>query len=72
MSLSSAALKREINKDVISKEAILKRINYIDSAIKEISDVLNQLNAIKMPVFSDYVKDIKMVNFENDVSEPSK
>ena len=72
MSLSSAALKREINKDVISKEAILKRINYIDSAIKEISNVLNQLNAIKMPVFSDYVKDIKMVNFENDVSEPSK
>jgi DNA-binding response OmpR family regulator len=72
MSLSSAALKREINKDVISKEAILKRINYIDSAIKEISDVLNQLNAIKMPVFSDYVKDIKMVDFENDVSESSK
>jgi DNA-binding response OmpR family regulator len=72
MSLSSAALKREINKDVISKEAILKRINYIDSAIKEISNVLNQLNAIKMPVFSDYVKDIKMVDFENDVSESSK
>jgi DNA-binding response OmpR family regulator len=69
MSLSSAALKREINKNVISKEAIIKRINYIDTAIKEISDVLNQLNSIKMPVFSDYVKDIKMVDCENDVAE---
>ena len=72
MSLSSAALKREINKDVISKEAILKRINYIDTAIKEISDVLNQLNAIKRPVFSDYVKDIKMIDFEDDNVEATK
>ena len=70
MSLSSAALKREINKNVISKEAIIKRINYIDTAIKEISDVLNQLNSIKMPVFSDYVKDIKMIDCEKDVAEP--
>jgi DNA-binding response OmpR family regulator len=72
MSLSSAALKREINKDVISKEAILKRINYIDTAIKEISDVLNQLNAIKRPIFSDYVKDIKMIDCEDDTVEASK
>jgi two-component system, sensor histidine kinase and response regulator len=72
MSLSSAALKREVNKDVISKEAILKRINYIDTAIKEISEVLNQLNSIKKPVFSDYVKDIKMIECENDIVEASK
>ncbi len=69
MSLSSAALKREINKEVISKEAIFKRLNYIDVAIKEISDVLNQLNSIKKPVFSDYVKDIKMVDCEKDKIE---
>lgn len=61
MSLSSAALKREINKEVISKEAVLKRLNYIDAAIKEISNVLNQLNSIKKPIFSDYVRDIKMI-----------
>jgi two-component system, sensor histidine kinase and response regulator len=72
MSLSSAALKREINKDVISKEAILKRINYIDTAIKEISEVLNQLNSIKRPVFSDYVKDIKMIDCEDETVGASK
>jgi two-component system, sensor histidine kinase and response regulator len=54
LSLSSAALKRELSKEVISKEAILNRINYIDIAIKEINDVLNQLNAIKDPVLSNY------------------
>lgn len=71
MSLSSAALKREINKDVISKDAVIKRLNYIESAIKEISNVLNQLNSIKKPVFSDYVKDIKMIECEKDKLETS-
>jgi len=65
LSLSSAALKRELSKEVISKEAILNRINYIDIAIKEINDVLNQLNAIKDPVLSDYTRDIKMIKVEN-------
>ncbi len=66
MSLSSAALKREVNKENISKDAVMKRLNYIDSAIKEISNVLNQMNAIKKPVFSDYVKDIKMIEVEKE------
>lgn len=71
MSLSLAALKREINKEVISKEAVMKRLNYIDVAIKEIGDVLNQLNSIKKPVFSDYVKDIKMIDCEKEKTETS-
>jgi len=65
LSLSSAALKRELKKENLSKEAILNRINYIDIAIKEINDVLNQLNAIKDPVLSDYTRDIKMIKVEN-------
>jgi DNA-binding response OmpR family regulator len=66
LSLSSAALKRELSKEVISKEAILNRINYIDIAIKEINDVLNQLNAIKDPVLSNYTQDIKMIKVEDN------
>jgi len=66
LSLSSAALKRELSKEVISKEAILNRINYIDIAIKEINDVLNQLNAIRDPVLSNYTQDIKMIKVENN------
>jgi DNA-binding response OmpR family regulator len=66
MSLSSAAIKRELNKDEVSKENILKRLVYIETAIKEINDVLNQLNSIKKPVFSEYVKDIKMIEVDKE------
>jgi len=72
LSLSSAALKREVLKDEISKEAVLKRINYIDVAIKEINDVLNQLNSIKEPILSDYTSNIKMIKFEEDSEEEIK
>ena len=72
LSLSSAALKRELLKDEISKEAVLKRINYIDVAIKEINDVLNQLNSIKEPILSDYTSNIKMIKFEEDSEEEIK
>jgi two-component system cell cycle response regulator len=70
MSLSSAAIKRELNKEEVSKDNILKRLAYIDTAIKEINDVLNQLHAVKKPVFSDYVKNIKMI--EVDKNEENK
>jgi len=66
LSLSSAAIKRELKKEVISKEAILNRVNYIDIAIKEITEVLNQLNAVKDPKLSDYTKNIKMINVDEE------
>lgn len=73
LSLSSSAIKRELNKDDISKEGILKRIKYIDIAVKEINDVLNQLNSIKDPVISDYTSNIKMIKVEDDpVNEGTK
>jgi DNA-binding response OmpR family regulator len=72
MSLSSAAIKRELTKPEVSREAILKRLAYIDIAVKEITDVLNQLNAIKQPVFSDYIKNIKMVDVPKEKDEHSE
>ena len=69
LSLSSAAIKRELSKDEVSKEGILKRVKYIDLAIKEITDVLNQLNAIKDPVLSNYTTNIKMVKVDDDDDE---
>lgn len=64
LSLSSAALKNELEKEVITKDAILSRIKYIDAAIKDIGDVLNKLNAITNPELSDYAKDVKMIRVE--------
>jgi DNA-binding response OmpR family regulator len=70
LSLSSTAIKRELSKDEISKEAILKRVNYIDIAVKEITGVLDQLNAIKNPVISNYTQDIKMIKVDDDDEKP--
>jgi DNA-binding response OmpR family regulator len=71
INLSTAAIKRELKKDEVSKDAILKRLAYIDTAIKEISDVLNHMNSIKKPIFSDYIKNIKMVEFDDEKQEES-
>jgi DNA-binding response OmpR family regulator len=64
LSLSSAAIKRELKKEKISKETMLSKTKYIDVAIKEIGDVLDQLNAIKEPILSDYTKNIKMIKID--------
>ncbi len=68
LSLSSAAIKRELSKDEISKEALLNRLKYIETAVKEITDVLDQLNSIKDPVLSDYTKNVKMIKVDNKES----
>lgn len=64
LSLSSAAIKRELKKNEISKGTLLGKIKYIDMAIAEITDVLDQLNTIKEPVLSNYTKTIKMIKVE--------
>lgn len=66
LSLSSSAIKRELSKDDLSKDAILKRVNYIDIAVKEITAVLDQLNSIKNPVLSNYTQNIKMIKVDDD------
>ena len=66
LSLSSAAVKRELKKEEIDKEAILSKVKYIDVAVKEITDVLDQLNTIKEPILSDYTQNIKMIRVEEE------
>ena len=64
ITLTAAAVKRELNKESISKDAILKKLEYIEVAVNEINDVLNKMHAIKQPVFSEYVKNIKMIDVD--------
>jgi len=66
ISLSSAAIKRELKKEEISKDTVLEKIKYIDLAITEITAVLDQLNKIKEPVLSNYTKTVKMINVEEE------
>jgi len=69
MSLSYAAIKRELNKEQISKEAILNRLNYIETAVNEISNILNQLNAIKKPLALENTKTARIIEIEKDSVE---
>ncbi len=64
LTLSSAAIKRELGKEEISRESIINRLKYIDTAVKEITDVLDQLNSIKEPVLAPYTKNIKMIKVD--------
>jgi len=66
MNLTSSAIKKELEKDEISKEVVLKKLNFLEIAVKEINDVLKQLQSIKDPVFSEYANDIKMIDVDNE------
>jgi DNA-binding response OmpR family regulator len=66
LSLSSAAIKRELGKEQISRELILSRLKYVDTAVKEITDVLDQLNSIKEPVIAQYTRNIKMIKVDEE------
>lgn len=66
MNLTSSAIKKELEKDEISKEVVLKKLNFLEIAVKEINAVLKQLQNIKDPVFSEYANDIKMIDVDNE------
>ena len=69
LSLSSAAIKKELEKEEILKEAILKRVKYIDAAVKDIEVVLGKLNSITRPELSEYAKDVKMIRVDENKIE---
>lgn len=69
LSLSSAAIKNELEKKEFTSESILSRVKYIDAAIKDISDVLDKLNSITRPELSDYAKDVKMIKVDSNEPE---
>ncbi len=66
INLSLASIKRELSKTEISKEAIQKKIQFIEDAGKDIVNVLEKLSAIKRPVFTEYVNNINMIALEKD------
>lgn len=64
ISLSSAAIKRELAKDQISKEAVINKIASIEGAIKEIANILEKMNEIKTPSIANYSKDIQLIELK--------
>lgn len=69
--LSLTAIKRELHKEEINREAIIKKMKYIDIAVGEINDILELLNQVEKPVFADYVGDIQMIEL-GETEKPSE
>lgn len=64
INLSTTAIKREVNKEEIGREKIEKRVGFIENATREIISVLEKLSAIKKPILTDYVNNLKMIDLE--------
>jgi DNA-binding response OmpR family regulator len=57
-----SAIKRELRKEILSRENIENRVGYIEKATEDIIAILDKLSAIKKPVVTDYVNDLKMID----------
>ena len=62
INLSTSAIKRELKKEEFSNKAILKRVGFIETATKEIIEILDKLSSIKKPVFTEYLNNLNMVD----------
>jgi len=69
INLSTAALNRELGNAEIDREAVKKRIGFIEAATRDIISVLDKLSAIKSPVLTDWVNDVKLVDLSNNNTE---
>ncbi|OGU68805.1 MAG: response regulator [Stygiobacter sp. RIFOXYC12_FULL_38_8] len=66
INLSTAAIRREIIKEEISSEMVLKRIDFIENAAKDILAVLEKLGSIKKPVITPYVNNLNIVDLKSE------
>ncbi|MCX8010286.1 MAG: response regulator, partial [Ignavibacteria bacterium] len=63
ITLTINALRRELSKDDINKDLILEKLAYLETGVKNVTSVLNKLNALKNIQTSSYDRDIKMISF---------
>lgn len=66
INLSTAAIRREISKDDLDRTVVLKRIEFIENAAKEIINVLDKLGSIKKPVITPWVNDLNLIDLKSD------
>jgi DNA-binding response OmpR family regulator len=64
INLSTAAIRREISRPDFSNEVIIKRIEFIENAAKDIINVLDKLGSIKKPVITPYVNDLNIIDLK--------
>lgn len=71
INLSTAAIRRELSKEKFSTDTVIKRVEFIENAAKDIIAVLEKLGSIKKPIITPYVNDINIIDLKNDQSNSS-
>ncbi len=66
ISLSSSAIRREIESEPIDKESILRRVGYIENSVNEIVSVLEKMIKIQSPEVKKYLDNIRLEEFQNE------
>lgn len=66
INLSTAAIRRELSKENISKEVITKRVEFIENAAHDIIKVLEKLGSIRKPVIAPYVNNLNIIDLTTE------
>jgi len=69
ISLSTAAIRRELTKENISTEVISKRVEFIENAARDILSLLDKLGSIKKPVITPYVNNLNIIDLKSEEPE---
>ena len=65
INLSTAAIRRELSKSDFSHDTILKRIEFIEHAARDILTVLEKLGSIRRPVITPYVNNQNIMDLSS-------
>lgn len=66
INLSTAAIRRELSKNEFASDSILKRIEFIENAAREILTVLERLGSIRKPVITPYVNNQNIIDLNSN------
>ena len=66
INLSTTAIKRELTKENPSNDIVLKRVEFIENAAKEIIKVLEKMGSIKKPVITPYVNNLHIIDLNSE------
>ncbi len=66
INLSTAALRRKFTENgLIEDEFVSKRIDFIEKAAAHLIEIVEKLNRVKRPVFTEYLNNLEMINIDS-------
>ncbi len=66
INLSTTAIRRELTKESPSNDVVIKRVEFIENAARDIIKVLEKMGSIKKPVITPYVNNLNIIDLNSD------